>query len=558
MILNSPDIYQKLLQAIGNAQKFLINKNCDDQQLFADLLTNLLDLSQSSYGFIGKVLYNSEKKPYFRCFVLKNNFSSEQNKKSLPFDLSLKKNNSLIEYCVESAKNVIINNFSEPKQTIGLPEPTILNNFLGIPFISKGKVIGMFGIGNKKENYTQQIIDFLEPLTLTCTTIFETINHIEQNHQADLLKQDLLKKEQLLNQSLEHKKKRLTQSLQIMIDLKNRNAEIKNQLSSMIDSTSDIMFSLDKNYCLTIFNKTFNELASTSAKSPKIGSDVRDFIPKSIFTQTTRIYEQVLTEKKVVYDISKIIGKKKFNYWEVMYNPIFNKFDEIEGVAIHGRNIMDRILAEQRLKENEQRLREAQLSAKMGSWEYIFEQKKVLLSTEIYEIFGIPENYGDRIKDFIPFLDKESLQTLTKTTSNLKQNGQSWDLEMKLFTPKGEEKFVRFTGKGIYKNNVLLKAIGMMQDITERKQEEEEKASLLENLLQKNNDLAKFANLTAHNLRRPLANILGLIELWQLTSTPEDFKAKIPDFVNTCAKELDKVFHQMIDILTKKHLESIE
>ena len=55
--------------------------------------------------------------------------------------------------------------------------------------------------------------------------------------------------------------------------------------------------------------------------------------------------------------------------------------------------------------------------------------------------------------------------------------------------------------------------ISIQRDITEQKQQEKEKEQLINELTQNNKDLRQFSYITSHNLRAPLSNLIGLLNL---------------------------------------------
>ena len=59
------------------------------------------------------------------------------------------------------------------------------------------------------------------------------------------------------------------------------------------------------------------------------------------------------------------------------------------------------------------------------------------------------------------------------------------------------------------KNRNPEKLCGIFQDITERKHAETERTKMVNDLVQRNKDLEQFAYIVSHNLRAPVANILG-------------------------------------------------
>jgi len=86
--------------------------------------------------------------------------------------------------------------------------------------------------------------------------------------------------------------------------------------------------------------------------------------------------------------------------------------------------------------------------------------------------------------------------------------------------------------------------IMMSELITDRKRMELERESMLEALLSRNRDLSSFASLVSHNLRGPLATILGLCDLLN-QDIPEVQKDTIIAGVKECATRLDAVVKEM-------------
>ena len=55
--------------------------------------------------------------------------------------------------------------------------------------------------------------------------------------------------------------------------------------------------------------------------------------------------------------------------------------------------------------------------------------------------------------------------------------------------------------------------ISIQRDITDKKNQEKEKEQLIRELTQNNKDLKQFSYITSHNLRAPLSNLTGLLNL---------------------------------------------
>lgn len=76
----------------------------------------------------------------------------------------------------------------------------------------------------------------------------------------------------------------------------------------------------------------------------------------------------------------------------------------------------------------------------------------------------------------------------------------------------------------------------------------EGEAEVVSNLLRRNRDLEQFATIVAHNIRSPLANIMGLNKLLNLEITDED-RAVALQGINTSAEKLENIIRDLNDIL---------
>lgn len=79
-----------------------------------------------------------------------------------------------------------------------------------------------------------------------------------------------------------------------------------------------------------------------------------------------------------------------------------------------------------------------------------------------------------------------------------------------------------------------------MQDITSIKQNELR-------ILHQNERLMEIAQINAHQIRRPVATILGLIPLFNNENIENDANKELLKHLETATQELDQVIWRMID-----------
>ncbi|MBZ4033272.1 PAS domain-containing protein [Flavobacterium sp. 17A] len=109
-----------------------------------------------------------------------------------------------------------------------------------------------------------------------------------------------------------------------------------------------------------------------------------------------------------------------------------------------------------------------------------------------------------------PNSDSEELKKLLKAI----KNEEECLIETITYTKNKEEYWVRFSMIPIFNNeNIISHWISIQRDITDEKKLETEKEHLIRELTQNNKDLKQFSYITSHNLRAPLSNLIGLLNL---------------------------------------------
>jgi PAS domain S-box-containing protein len=131
------------------------------------------------------------------------------------------------------------------------------------------------------------------------------------------------------------------------------------------------------------------------------------------------------------------------------------------------------------------------------------------------EIIGKPANIFKGPKS-----DSAELKKLLKAI----KNEEECYIETISYTKKKEEYWVRFSMIPIFNYDGMISHwISIQRDITDEKKLEAEKEHLIRELTQNNKDLKQFSYITSHNLRAPLSNLIGLLNLI------EDIEMKNPE-----------------------------
>jgi PAS domain S-box-containing protein len=138
-------------------------------------------------------------------------------------------------------------------------------------------------------------------------------------------------------------------------------------------------------------------------------------------------------------------------------------------------NIVERKKAEEELARIQAMLKQANRISRMGAWTYDLQSNELEWSDVTKEIHEVDLDYKPNLEAGVNFY-KEGVNrdTISHAVKNAIENASSWDEELVIVTAKGNEKWVRAMGRPEFKNGVCMRLNGSFQDISERKQAEEE------------------------------------------------------------------------------------
>ena len=191
-----------ILKTITKVQSLFIT-NTDTCILFEELLSNLLSLTESKYGFIGDILYKQNGEPYLKTRALTNISWNDKTRalydKYASMGMEFTNLRSLFGAVMTTGKAVFSNDPSTDPRRCGIPDGhPPLNSFMGLPLYNGETLVGMIGMANRPGGYNQDFIEYLQPLLTTCAHIIEGYRIDQQRKKAE---EALMKSEQQLLQA---------------------------------------------------------------------------------------------------------------------------------------------------------------------------------------------------------------------------------------------------------------------------------------------------------------------------------------------------------------------
>jgi len=252
-----------------------------------------------------------------------------------------------------------------------------------------------------------------------------------------------------------------------------------------------------------------------------LGFDPRDGLPR-FETFLQRVHPD---DQAKIREISAAAGRAKFDYetdyrivhpggeirdMHVVAHPVFNPSGDLVEYVGTVMDVTERRRSEEKLRQSEAYLAEAQKLTHTGSWVWeVAERRALHLSEEWYRVYGFNPKEGmsawnKRLERIHPD-DCDGRQQAIDRAINEKSD---YEVEYRILLPGGAVRYIRSVGHPVLNpSGNLVQFVGSSTDITERKQAEEA-------LHQAQKDVARINRITtmgeltaslAHEVKQPIA-----------------------------------------------------
>jgi PAS domain S-box-containing protein len=211
-----------------------------------------------------------------------------------------------------------------------------------------------------------------------------------------------------------------------------------------------------------------------------------------------------------------------------------------DGIAV---DITSQMLAEEALRENEERLRLVLDAGKIGAWDWDMLANQVVWSERTYEIHGLaPGKVGSRVEDLLALVHRDDRDRVAEAVQQAINEHRPFETEFRIARPDGELRWITTTGQAHYDDTGRpVRMLGATLDVTERRAAEE---ALKEADRRKDDFLAMLA----HELRNPLAPIRNSVQVLRLIGLSDANLAQARDVIERQVGQMARLVDDLLDV----------
>lgn len=160
------------------------------------------------------------------------------------------------------------------------------------------------------------------------------------------------------------------------------------------------------------------------------------------------------------------LNRTKWLQWTIL--PWYDEDENIIGSIVQSADVSLSANNDQKLDKIKFVLKETNEIGKIGNWEYNQEQDTINCCPMINTILEVEKDYEYTLNGYIDFFKiGYHRNTISMAIYSAMENKRVWNEKLQIITAKGNQRWVKVSGKPLYNNGLYIGLIGIVQDITD-------------------------------------------------------------------------------------------
>ncbi len=302
------------------------------------------------------------------------------------------------------------------------------------------------------------------------------------------------------------------------------------QQQQYLDLIHVMLVELDSTGTITLINRRGCEILGHD-ESELIGQDWFEMcLPGEMKDEVKGVFHTLMKgeiEPVEYYENSVITKDGKYKTISFHNTVIKDDTSRIKGILFSGDDITERKQTEDELRRSEALLNETQFLSSIGGWDYDAASGLSWWTEEVFHIHELPYDRSSKdvklkVAESIKCYNPDDRPVLLECFRQLIEEGKPYDNEWQFTTYKGNRKWVRNVATPIKEGGKIIRVIGSIMDITQRKKAEEE----LKEALQENKDLLSELQ---HRVKNSFAMIVSMINLAAKASASNETRTALSE-----------------------------